>query len=171
MQCKCNATRGSWLSAAMSCYLLVVETWERGGGCVMWLDPEWLGQPRAEWRVRCQDNDCNDWGGQTVHIRPIRGSWWTSMTNQKLGKSAHRDSLTQKEAKQDNTQEVFDNLCECKVQAMIFLCFRTLEDLSNVFAQIYGHWTAGSETESQPSHSECNIWSELGMFREMESVS
>ena len=48
MQSECNAMLGSWLSAAMSCYLRVVETREReAGGCVMWLDSaqKWLGAP------------------------------------------------------------------------------------------------------------------------------
>ena len=109
MQCKWNATRGSWLSAAMSCYLLVVETWEREReGCVMWLDPEWLGQPRpgvtgqmsGQWLQWLGRPDCTHSANQRLLVDiNYQSEAGKICTSRQFDVSI---SLTQREAKLDS---------------------------------------------------------------------
>ena len=89
MQSKCNAMLGSWLSAAMSCYLRAVETREReAGGCVMWLDSaqKWPVTPSGQWLQWLWPPDCTHLANQRLQLETNDQS--------EAGKSAqHRYSL------------------------------------------------------------------------------
>ena len=164
---------GSWLSAAMSCYLRAVETREReAGGCdVIRLSSEVARHPVRTMTAMTLATRLYTFGqseAPTGNQWPIRG--WKICTAS-IQFDVCDNQLDPRDTEIE-TQEVCNNLlCVC-YKAMILSYFRSFEDLSNVFAQILSAsaWSVAGDPEKS-SHSSYNIWSERRMFWEMGTVS